>query len=185
MTKFKENLLNQCFDWTWNIEDKRFLCQPFLNIILEKPSDDGIKFKQLVNLLDGNQTEYLKVNIEKSIFKKQKVECHLVFTIANVKFLTEVIIEHGDYKKVTGTMLFKRTLPYEQEEISIIKEMFFKSQRLLIVCGAHNRILMINQLIKAYLGFEEYEVLGQSLTSFITLDHSSVQEHLFESENTG
>ena len=100
-----------------------------------------------------------------------------------MKVLAEIIIEQGDLKKVSGEICFKLILPNQEEEIKIIKELFFKAQSLLIVCGAQNRILIVNSLLKPCLGFEEYEVLGQNLFSFLPTSSSDLQEHLFDCEN--
>ncbi|MCT7940458.1 EAL domain-containing protein [Shewanella holmiensis] len=185
MTEFTEPLLNKSFDWVWDIEKKRFFCDPFINIILGTHKSEGIQFKQLVELLDTNQANFLKINIEKAINTKQAVHCHLVFNIAKMKVLAEIIIEQGDLKKVNGEICFKLILPNQEEEIKIIKELFFKARSLLIVCGAQNRILIVNSLLKPCLGFEEYEVLGQNLFSFLPTSSSDLQEHLFDCENNG
>lgn len=181
----EKDLLDRTFQWKWNIDEKLFYSENLLKIIFGSENPGTVRFRLLIDLLDKKQAEYFKKNIETSISSQDIVTCHVVFSIANVKYLVEVTIFSSNLKLVSGSMFFKRVLPSQQEEASILKTLFYKSSRLLIVCDVHNQILLINQMLVEYLGYEEYEVVGQNISAFIHDKNNVFQEYLFNCETNG
>ncbi|MCL1101324.1 sensor domain-containing phosphodiesterase [Shewanella saliphila] len=185
LSSAEKDLLGRTFQWKWNIDEKLFYSEPLLKIIFGPENSGSVRFRLLVDLLDANQATYFKKNIETSISSQDVVTSHLVFTIANVRYLVEVTIYSSNLKLVAGSMLFKRLLPSKQKEASILKKLFYQSSRLLFVCDDNNQILMINQMLVEYLGYEEYEVVGQKISAFIHDKNNVFQEYFFNCEANG
>ena len=181
----EKNLLDQSFQWKWNIDEKLFYSEQLLKIIFGPENPGSVRFRLLVDLLDANQAKYFKQNIETSISSQNVVISHLVFTIANIRYLVEVTIYSSNLKLVAGSLFFKRLLPSKNQEASILKKLFYKSSRLLFVCDDNNQILLINQMLVEYLGYEEYEVIGQNISDFIHDKNNVFQEYLFNCETNG
>ena len=55
----------------------------------------------------------------------------------------------------------------------------------MFVCDDNNQILLINQMLVEYLGYEEYEVIGQNISDFIHDKNNVFQEYLFNCETNG
>ncbi|MGI2168918.1 EAL domain-containing protein [Shewanella sp. MF05960] len=181
----EKDLLDQSFLWKWNIDEKLFYSEQLLKIIFGPENPGAVKFRLLVDLLDKNQAIYFKKIIEASISSKDIVTSHLVFTIGGVKYLVEVAIYSSNLKLVTGSLFFKRLLPSKKEEASILKNLFYQSSRLLFVCDDKNQILLINKMLVEYLGYEEYEVIGQDISAFIHDKNNVFKEYLFNCETNG
>lgn len=56
----EKNLLDQSFQWKWNIDEKLFYSEQLLKIIFGPENPGSVRFRLLVDLLDANQATYFK-----------------------------------------------------------------------------------------------------------------------------
>lgn len=153
--------------WEWNRKNKKFSCDKSLSTLLSCPPENPASLKDIAKAVAPNQLIHLKEAMNSVAEEQTTKVLNLEFLLEDKRCIAQVMLWSETNNKVNGSLEIILALPSKTEEALLIKDLFERSARAMIILDHSLQVIMVNPATCHCLGLASCELLGLRLPKLI------------------